>query len=183
MGGVHVVSVLTYGDNCGVTAKREWIEQGLRHMREREEQLRFASERRLHHSAVIKEKGPDLMRRLVTEVAAVIDEYKHSARADGDEIEFEELPGDGFHVTRARLPRVGLECRPGYETQALHCNMTRTDDHESAPQEFLFNLDIKVDDSDRIALNHEARAFQTLDEVVEFLLKPVLFPVPNDQDV
>lgn len=169
-------------DNDGVTAKREWIEQGLRHMREREEQLRLASERRLHHAAVIKEKGPDLMRRLVAEVAAVIEEYKHSARAGGDDIEFEDLPGDGFHVTKARFPKVGLECRPGYETQVVHCNMTRTDDHESAPQEFLFNLGIKVDDSDKLALDHETRTFQTLDEVVEFLLKPVLFPAPGPQD-
>jgi hypothetical protein len=152
-------------------------------MREREEQLRLASERRLHHAAVIREKGPDLMRRLVTEIAAVIDEYKDSARAGGDAIEFEELPGDGFSVANAGFPRVSLECRPGYETQAVHCSMTRTDDPESAPQEFLFNLGIKVDDSDTIALNHETRTFQTLDEVVEFLLKPVLFPTPGNQDL
>ena len=183
MEGVRIVSLVGYRGKYGVTMKREWIEQGLRHMREREEQLRLASERRLHHAAVIKEKGPDLMRRLVTEVAAVIDEYKHSARAGSDEIEFEALPSDGFYVAKAGFPRVGLECRPGYETQAVHCNMTRTDDHESAPQEFLFNLGIKVDDSGKIALDHETRTFQTLDEVVEFLLKPVLFPAPSKQDL
>jgi hypothetical protein len=152
-------------------------------MREREEQLRLASERRLRHAAVIKAKGPGLMRRLVTEVAAVVDEYKRSAGAGSDEIAFEELPGDGFHVANARFPRVGLECRPGYETHAVHCSMTRTDDHESAPQEFLFNLGIRVDDSDNITLDHESRTFHTLDEVVEFLLKPVLFPAPGNQDI
>ena len=35
----------------------------------------------------------------------------------------------------------------------------------------MFNLDMTVDRADRIALRHEARTFQSLDEVVEFLLE------------
>lgn len=160
---------------------RDWIYEGLRHAREREELQRLAVERRLHQTAVIREQGPDQMRRLVAEVGAVVDEYRQTARAGNSEIEFEPLPGEGFCVTTFKLPRVSLVCRPDYEAHVVYCNMTRTDAHESNTQEFVFNLDITVDDSDTMALRHETRAFQTLDEVVEFLLKPVLFP-PINQD-
>lgn len=160
---------------------RDWIDEGVRHTREREEQQRLASERRLHQTAVIKEKGPDLMRRLVAEVGAAVEEYKHTARAGSNEIEFDQLPGEGLCVTKVKLPSVGLECRPDYETHVVYCNMTRTDTHEGHTQEFVFNLDITVDDSDKIGFRHETSALQTLDEVVEFLLKPVLFP-PLAQD-
>lgn len=165
----------------GVAVTRDWIDEGLRHRREREEQQRLASERRLHQTAVIKAKGPDLMRRLVAEVGAVVDEYRRRSGAGGDEIEFEALPREGFCITRIRLPRVGLECHPDYELHVVYCNMTRADTHESETRELVFNLDMAVDDSDRIGLRHETRTFQALDEVVEFLLKPVLFP-PLDQD-
>jgi len=157
----------------------DWIDEGLRQMREREEQHRLASERRLHQTAVIKEKGPDLMRRLVAEVGTVVDEYRQRARLGSNQIEFEVLPREGFCVTRATFPRVRLECRPGYETQVVYCNMTRTDNHESAAQELVFSLGITVDESDKIVLRHETGAFQTVDEVLEFLLKPVLFPAFN----
>jgi hypothetical protein len=154
----------------------DWIDQGLRQMGEREEQHRLASERRLHQATVIKGKGPDMMRRLVAEVGVLVDEYRQRARLGSSEIEFEALPGEGFCVTRAKLPRVSLECRPGYETHVVYCNMARTDNHESAPQEFVFSLGITVDDSEKIVLCHETKAFETLDEVLEFLLKPVLSP-------
>jgi len=155
---------------------RDWIDEGLRHRREREEQQRLTSERRLHQTAVIKEKGPDLMRRLVAEVGAVVAEYRRRTGAGSDEIEFEELPREGFCLTRARLPRVGLECRPDYELHVVYCNMTRADTHQSETRELVFNLDMTVDDSNRIAVRHETKTFQAPDEIAEFLLKPVLFP-------
>jgi hypothetical protein len=156
---------------------RDWIDQGLRQMREREEQQRLASKRRLEQAAVIKEKGPDLMRRLVAEVGAVVTEYRQNAPLGSNEIELEILPHEGFCITRSALPKVALECRPGYETHAVYCNMSRIDDRESDPQEIVFSLGMTVDDSDRIALRHESMAFPSVAEVVEFLLKPVLFPM------
>jgi len=157
----------------------DWIDEGLRHTQEREEQQRLASLRRLHQTAVIREKGPDLMRRLVTEVGAALDEYRLRARVDSNDIDFEVLPREGFCVTKAMLPRVGLECRPDYDAHVVYCNMTRADNQEGDTRESVFGLDMTVDDSDTIALRHDARTFQTLDEVVEFLLKPVLFATPN----
>ena len=130
---------------------------------------------------MIKEKGPELMRRLVTEVGAAVDEYRHSARVSSSEIGFEPLPGEGFCVTKVELPSVSLECRPDYEMHVVYGNMTRTDHHESHTQEFVFSLDMVVDDSAQIMLRHQMSTFPTLDAVVEFLLKPVLFP-PVNQD-
>ena len=161
---------------------RDWIDQGLRQMREQEEQQRLASKRRLHQASVIKEKAPDLMRRLVAEVGTVVAEYRQRAPLGSNEIEFEVLPHEGFCITKSTFPKVGLECRPGYETHLVHCNLARTGDHESDPQEIMFNLDMTVDDSDRVALRHETVTFSSVDEVVEFLLKPVLFP-PLDLDL
>ena len=158
---------------------RDWIDQGLRQVQEREEQQRLASKRRLDHAAVIKEKGPDLMRQLVAEVGAVVAEYRRKAPLSSNEIEFETLPHEGFRITRSTLPKVALECRPGYETHVVYCNMTRIDDRESDPQELVFNLDMTVDDSNRMALRHETAVFPTVGEVAEFLLKPVLFPTPD----
>jgi hypothetical protein len=160
---------------------RNWIDEGLRHTREREEEQRLRSEQHLHRTAVIKEKGPDVMRRLVAEVGAVVDEYRNKTRVGNDEIEFETLPHEGFFVRKAKLPTVGLECRPVYEAHVIYCNMTRADSHEHDARELVFNLDIMVGDSDKITLRHETKVFPTLDEVVEFLLKPVLFP-PLNQD-
>ena len=175
-GQPHVLLTSSDRYQYGVPVARDWIEQGLRHAQEREEQQRTASQRRLHQAAVIKENGPDVMRRLVAEVGAVLDEYRHQTRPGGDEIEFEVLPREGFCVTKTKLPSVGLECRPDYEAHVVYCNMTRADNHEGDTRESVFSLDMTVDDSDKIALRHDARTFQTLDEVVEFLLKPVLFP-------
>jgi hypothetical protein len=154
----------------------DWIDQGLRRMREREEQLRLASAQRLHHATVIKDRGTDLMRHLVAAVGAAVNDYKRRAPSGGEEIEFEALPREGFVITRTRLPRVTLECRPGYETHVLYCNRTRTEDHESAPQEFVFTLSMTVDESDAIVLGDQTRAFLNLGEVIEYLLKPVFFP-------
>jgi hypothetical protein len=155
---------------------RDWIAEGLRHTSEREQRQSLASEHRLHQTALIREKGPELLRRLVAEVGAALDEYTREARTDLKAIDFEVLPREGFCVTKATLPRVALECRPDYESHVVYCNMTRADSHEGDARESVFNLDMTVDRSDRIALRHEARTFQSLDEVVEFLLKPVLFP-------
>lgn len=155
---------------------RGWIDEGLRQQRAREEQQRLASERRLEHGAVIREKAPDLMRRLVAEVAAAVSEYGERARVANDEIEFEELPHEGFSVRKTTFPKVALVCRPGYETHMVYCNRTRVDDHESDVQEIVFNLDIAVDDSNHVVLRHETAALPGVGDAVEFLLKPVLFP-------
>jgi hypothetical protein len=160
----------------------DWIAQGLQQIQEHEEQHRLASERRLHQATVIKQRGPELMRRLVAEVGAAVDEYRQGVRLGSTEIELEMLSDDGFCVTRTKPPKVSLECRPGYETQTVHCNMTRSDDQAIAPQEFVFSLGMTVDDSDNIVLRNENRPLESVDEVVEFLLKPVLFPA-LDQDL
>jgi hypothetical protein len=159
---------------------REWIEQGLRQMLEREEQQRLAANRRLEQAAVIREKGPELMRQLVAEVGAVAAEYREKA-PPGEEIEFEALPHEGFRIARSPLPKVALECRPGYETHVVYCNMTRIDGHESEVKENVFSLDMTVDEANRIALRHERAAFPSVGDAVEFLVKPVLFP-PLDSD-
>lgn len=158
---------------------RDWIDQGLRQTREREEQQRLASKRRLEHAALLKEKAPDLMRQLVAEVGAAVTEYLQKAPLGGKDVEFETLPHEGFCITKSTLPKVALECRPGYETHAVYCNMTRTDDHDSDPQEFVFSLSVTVDDSNRIVLGHENVAFSSVGAAAEFLLKPVLFPALN----
>ena len=82
---------------------------------ERKEQQRFASEHRLHQTAVIKEKGPELMRRLVTGVGAAVDELILSARVSSSEIGFEPLPGEGFWVTKVEFASVSRERRPDYK--------------------------------------------------------------------
>ncbi len=153
---------------------RGWIDEGLQHARERAEGQRVAVEQRHHRTAVIREKGPELMRGIFAEVQAVIDEYRHAAGAG--HVEFQLLPREGFSVTRVTSPRVGLECRPDYEMHALYCNMTRTADLESEIVEWPFSLEFIADASDRVELRSGSRAFREINEVVEFLLKPVLFP-------
>jgi hypothetical protein len=159
----------------------DWIDEGLRHAQERAEQRRLASERRHHQTSVIKRRGPDLMRGLLAEVGAIIDEYRRKADPGGNEIEFEALPHEGFCVTKTTLPRVGLECRPDYEAHVLYCNMTRTGDQESDPVELVFSLYFTVDESDNVELRHGTRPFRSVNESVEFLLKPVLFPLVDQQ--
>jgi len=65
---------------------RDWIERGLQQVREREQLYRAAAERRAHHADVVKEKAPDVMRRLVAELEASLDEYRRLAQ---DGIQYE----------------------------------------------------------------------------------------------
>ena len=155
---------------------RGWIDQGLRQQREHEEEQRLASQRRLEHVAVIKEKAPELMRQLVAEVGAAVTEYREKAHIASDEIEFEPLPHEGFTVRKTTFPKVALVCRPGYETHMVYGNRTRIDGHESDVQEIVFSLDIVADDSNRVVLRHDTVEFSSVGAAVEFLLKPVLFP-------
>jgi hypothetical protein len=155
---------------------RNWIDQGLRQQRARDEERRLASERRHEHALVIKKKAPDLMRRLVAEVGAAVTEYQENAGDGGNEIEFEELPHEGFSVRKTTLPKVALVCRPGYETHMVYCNRTRIEGDDSDVQEMIFSLEMTVDDSNRVGLRHETVDFLGVDDAAEFLLKPVLFP-------
>ena len=155
---------------------RDWIERGLHQVREREQLYRAAAERRAHHAAVIKEKAPDVMRRLVAEVEASVDEYRRLAQ---DGIQYEALPREGFCITRVTPPRVELQCRPDYELGAVYCNLSRTDDPETEPQELVFNLGFTVNESDQVALCYETRTFQAVAEAAELLLGQVLFPTLN----
>lgn len=154
-----------------------WIDEGLQHEREWADQQRVASKHRLQQTSVIKEKGPPLMRELVAQVGGAVDEYRRKARTSSTELEFTVLPHEGFSVAKLTLPRVALECRPDYEAHALWCNMTRIEDQESEPEERLFSLDFTADESNTIRLNYGTRAFQTVDEAVECVLKTVLFPL------
>jgi hypothetical protein len=160
---------------------RNWIQEGLQHTRDRAEQVRLAAERRTHQASVIKEKGPAVMRAVVTEVRAVVDEYKRAAQAAESDVEFEELPHEGFCVTRTTPPRVELQCRPSYETQAVYCNVSRSNDPPGEPVERVFSLEFAVHESERVVLREGARVFHTAADTVEFLVKPVLFPPPEEQ--
>jgi hypothetical protein len=155
---------------------RDWIERGLQQVRKREQLYRAAAERRAHHAAVVKERAPDVMRRLVAEVEASVDEYRRLVQ---DGIQYEALPHEGFCVTRVTPPRVELQCRPDYESGAVYCNLARTDDPETEPQELVFNLGFAVHEDDQVALSYETRTFQTVAEVAELLLGQVLFPTLN----
>lgn len=118
-----------------------------------------------------------MMRQLLAEVRAVLDEFSQkAARAADAKLEFEALPHEGFCVTRTTRPRMGLECRPDYEAHVLYCNMTRTDDDAGDTVESVFSLNFILDESDTVELRYETRVFRTVEEAVEFLLKPVLFP-------
>lgn len=158
---------------------RAWIEHGLQQVREREQLYRAAAEQRIQHAAIVKEKAPAVMSRLVAEIAASVDEYGRLTQSSTDRIEFEALPHEGFFVTRMTAPRVGLECRPDYELGVVYCNLTRTDDPQIDPQELVFNLGFSVSNTDEVALCHENRTFETVADVAEYLLAQVLFPTLN----
>ena len=160
---------------------RSWIEEGLRHARERAEQMRVAAERRVHQASVIKQKGPEVMRAVLAELTAVLEEFTRAVPSAPRELEFEQLPHEGFCVTRTTAPKVDLQCRPSYETQAVYCNMTRANERESEPVERVFSLDFIVDESGNVALREGARVFHTAADAVEFLVKPVLFPAVEDE--
>jgi hypothetical protein len=162
-----------------VSMGRDWIDEGLRQTPAREQQRQLASERRQRQAAMIATQAPELMRRLVAEVGAALDEYRQKARVGADDIEFEPLPHEGFSITKTSHPSVYLECRPSYDRQVLHCNLGRTDRDEGEIRESAFNLHFTVSDSDMVALRHEGRIFQNASDPAEFLLKRVLFPSPD----
>ena len=155
----------------------DWIDEGLRREREAEHQQRLRLEHRRDESAVINEKAPRLMQDIVRAIGSAIEEYRRKASVDETELQFEVLPHEGFCVNKITLPRVVLECRPDYDSQVLCCNMTRVDDHASEPVERVFNLAFSVDTSNNIALTKGTRTLQRVDEAVETLLIPVLFPL------
>jgi len=153
---------------------RDWIDEGLRQTPAREQQRQLAQERRRSQAATIAARAAELMRRLVAEVGAALDEYRQKTRSD--DIEFEPLPHEGFSIRKASYPRVYLECRPSYEGQVLYCNLSRTDREEGENHQWAFNLHFTVIDSDVVALRHGDQIFQNAIAPAEFLLKQVLFP-------
>jgi hypothetical protein len=156
---------------------RDWIDEGLGREREREAQQHRESERRHRDTAILRENGPEFMRRLVAEIRAAIEEYRLKAPAGRHELEFEELPHQGFCVSRTSLPKAGLECHPDYEAHMVHCTETHADDPETDPTERLFSLNLMVNESGNLALRTGTRTFQTMDEAAEAILTPVLFPL------
>jgi hypothetical protein len=160
---------------------RDWIDEGLRQTPAREQQRQVASERRRREAATIAARAPELMRQLVAEIGAALDEYRQKAPGRSDDIEFELLPHEGFSITKGSFPKVYLECRPDYAGHVLYCNLSRTDgeDSEISVRELAFTLHFAVSDSDVVALRREPRTFQGAGEAAEFLLEPVLFPQPD----
>ena len=162
---------------------RAWIDEGLRQTPAREQQRQLASEHRRHQAAVIAAKAPELMRQLVAEIGAALDEYRQKASTRADAITFERLPQDGFSLTKASFPKVSLECRPDYAAQVLYGNLSRTDQeaHEIRVRELAFTLQFTVSDGEAevIALRREPRVFHHASEAAQFLLEPVLFPQPD----
>jgi len=164
---------------------RQWIDDGLQRERDREEQQRRALEQRHRETSVIKEKGPALMRELLAEARAAIEEYRSKARLNNEELRFEGLPHEGFCIAKTTLPKADLECRPDYETHLLHISITHIDDRESDPVESLYSWTFAVDDLNNVRLTRGTRTFRTMEEAVESLLKPVLFPLldpPGQRD-
>jgi len=160
---------------------REWIDEGLRQTPAREQQRQLASEHRRHQAAVIAAQAPELMRQLVVEIGAALDEYREKASPRADAITFERLPQDGFSLTKATFPKVSLECRPDYAAQVVYGNVSRTDQEadEIRVRELAFTLQFTVSDADVIALRREPRVFHHASDAAEFLLEPVLFPQPD----
>jgi hypothetical protein len=162
---------------------RDWIDEGLRQTPARERQRQLASERRRREAATIATRAPELMRQLIAELGAALDEYRQKATTGrGDEIEFELLPHEGFSITKPSFPKMYLECRPDYAGQILWCNLSRTDNDESDDirvRELAFTLHFTVSDSDVVALRREPRIFKSASEAAEFFLEPVLFPQPD----
>jgi hypothetical protein len=161
-----------------VSMAREWLDEEFRRAPEREEQRHLAAQHRLYLESVIARNGPDVMRRLLDEVDAVVAEYRRESRISV-EVGVERLPQEGFSITTTGFPRMYLECRPEYTAQVVCCNLSRTDDAERDTRELIFNLHFTVDDHEHVGLRHEARIFQTVDAAVQFLLRPVLFPAAD----
>jgi hypothetical protein len=155
---------------------RNWIDEGLRNERVHAEQQKLVQERKLRHAAVIQDKGPALIRELVTDIAAAVSEYHDKSGGGSSAVRFEALPHEGFFIERPVPLRVQLECRPDYAGEVIYCNMTSGEGRQPEAYERAFTLHFVVDESDNLGLRHENRALRTIDEVVEFLVRPVLFP-------
>jgi hypothetical protein len=155
---------------------RDWIREGLRSEAARADERRLARERRLQQKRVIEEKGPDLTRQLVAEVSAAVEQFTAEGGQANATLVFEPLPHEGFCLERTVQPRVTLECRPSYDAACIYCNITRDDDVEPEVLATAFLLRFIVTDSNRVELRHENRTFETVGELVEFLLAPVFFP-------
>ncbi len=162
----------------GRRMEHQWIDEGLRQTADREQQATQVAERQRHRAAVIERQAPELMFRLVSAIGAAVEEYKQKASVGSDEIDFEPLPKGSFRVTKLTLPTVDLECHPDYDGHVVYCNMIRTESHESGARELEFVLQIVADDLDNLGMRHESRSFTNVDDAAEFLLKPVLFPLP-----
>jgi hypothetical protein len=116
----------------------------------------------------------------VREIGKAIEEYRQKAHVSDRDLQFEVLPHEGFCITKTALPRVVLECRPDYDAHTACCNLTHVFDQESEPVERLFNLTFSIDAGGNVALMHGNRILRQVDEAVEALLKPVLFPLWAD---
>jgi len=154
---------------------RTWIREGLRHVREREDALKRDHGRLHHWQALIDARGPDLMRQLVDEIGAAIEDFRELT-GQAHEIRMQTLPRGGFLVSRTAGHSVTLQCRPDYAGHTVCCNLARTVDGQSTLVELPFNLHFTVDDHDRVGLRHGAQRFADVPRVAEFLLTPVLFP-------
>src|SRR5215207_6885477 len=64
-------------------------------------------------------------------------------------------------------------------SREFYCNLTRTNDPETEPQELVFNLGFTVNDAEQVALCYETRTSHTAAEAAELLLGQVLFPALN----
>lgn len=157
----------------------KWIDEGLSHAADAEKQVNLAAEGQRHRAAVVEQQGPELMLRLVSAIRAAVEEYKEKAHVGSDEIDFEPLPSGSFRVTKVTFPRVDLECHPDYDGHVVYCNRAQVDSHESGARELEFALRITADDLDHLELGDDHRTFGNVDDAAEFLLKPVLFPVPQ----
>lgn len=158
---------------------RVWIEEGLRHSRERAEALRRDEGRQRHWHSLIEAQGPEVMRSLVTEVAAAVEDYRRALPSPEDTVEFDFLPQEGFIARRVDTPRVTLQCRPDYAGQTVYCSLTRPGRRPNEVVEVPFSLHFTVDASDRVGLRQGAHSFTDVAKVAEFLLSPVLFPSPG----
>jgi hypothetical protein len=168
----------TLDDN--LTMAHDWIDDGLRHEREREADHRLACARRHQEAAILASNGPALMREIRRAVEGIVEAYRQKTAGDVRTIEYEALPHEGFSVAKLRLPTVAFECRPDYAARVLACSMTRTEDEDSDPTEWLFNLAFAVTDTDAVQLHHDGQPFEDADAAAACLLTPVLFPLLED---
>jgi hypothetical protein len=163
-----------------LTMAHDWIDDGLRREREREADHGLACARRRQEAATLASNGPALMRAIRHAVEEIVDAYRQKTAADVRTIDYEPLPHEGFSVAKLRLPTVVFECRPDYAGRVLACSLTRTDDKDSDPTEWLFNLAFAVTDTGTVQLRHNGRPFEDAAAAAMCLLTPVLFPLLED---